>query len=156
MVIPAMPNPEEPTIEEWAGKLREIVGAPDEETHLIGHSIGCQTILRYLVSLAPGQKIGQAVLVAGWFDLDNLETEEEKQIAKPWIETPMDFSSVKSHLQSITAILSDNDPFGYFESNRDIFEKQLGATVVVEPEKGHLSGGDAVMELPSVLEALNL
>lgn len=152
--IPVMPNTEEPTIAEWVAHLRKTVDAPNESTSLVGHSIGCQTILRYLESLAPGQSVGCVILVAGWFDLDNLETEEEKQIAKPWIDTPIDFAKVRQHTKGITAIISNNDPFGFFESNRSIFQNELGATVIVEPGKGHLNGEDGDMQLPSVLKAL--
>ena len=42
-----MPNPNHPTIKSWVGKLEKVVKA-DSETYLIGHSICCQTILRYL------------------------------------------------------------------------------------------------------------
>lgn len=156
VTIPAMPNTEEPTIAEWVGHLRTTVGVPDENTCLVGHSIGCQAILRYLESLAPGQSVGRVVLVAGWFDLDNLETEEEKQIAKPWIATSIDFEKVRQHVKSMTAVLSDNDPFGFFESNRSIFQNELGARVIVEPGKGHLNGEDGDRQLPSVMQALTL
>ena len=75
--IPAMPNTDEPRIEEWVGFLKEHV-KPDETTYLIGHSIGCQTILRYLEQL--DTKIAGAVFVAGFFNLieKSLETQEEK------------------------------------------------------------------------------
>jgi len=154
VVIPAMPNTEEPTIAEWVAHLGKIVGEPNVDTHLVGHSIGCQAILRYLESLAPGQSAGKVVFVAGWFDLDNMETDEERLIAKPWIATPIDFEKVREHVKDITAILSDNDPYGFFEANRSIFEEQLGARVIVESGKGHLDGGDGIIQLPSVLSAL--
>ena len=44
--VPEMPDTDHPKIESWVNKLKEIV-IPDEETILIGHSIGCQAILRY-------------------------------------------------------------------------------------------------------------
>ena len=155
VTIPAMPNPETPTIEAWVRHVGATVGTPDEELHLVGHSIGCQTILRYLQTLAPGLRIGRVVLIAGWFDLDNLETDEEKLIAKPWIRTPIDFVKVQQHVKSITAILSDNDPFGFFAANRAVFAQQLGAKIIVEHGKGHLTGGDGVAQLPSVLQAIS-
>lgn len=154
VTIPVMPNTEEPTIAEWVAYLRKIVGTPDENTYLVGHSIGCQAILRYVESFEPRQSVGRVVLVAGWFDLDNLETEEEKHIAKPWIATPINFAKIRQHDRSITAIISDNDPFGFFESNRSIFQNELGATVIVEPGKGHLNGEDGDLKLPSVIEAI--
>ena len=48
VIIPAMPNTNEPDINSWVFKLREFVGRDDGELILIGHSIGCQTIMRFL------------------------------------------------------------------------------------------------------------
>ncbi|RJO59701.1 DUF1749 domain-containing protein [Candidatus Parcubacteria bacterium] len=145
-----MPNTENPVIEEWVEFLQKNI-VPDDQTYLIGHSIGCQAILRYLESLPLNVKIGGSVLVAGWFDLDNLETEAEKAIAKPWINTPIDFEKVKAHCEKFTAILSDNDPFGFLESNKEIFEEKLGAEIRVLKNKGHLN---EMRELPEVIQAL--
>lgn len=63
--VPIMPDPHHPQIETWVATLAEAVGQPDEQTYLIGHSVGCQTIIRYLSGLANGEKIGGAVLVTG-------------------------------------------------------------------------------------------
>ena len=38
--VPAMPHPDEPTIEDWVEKLSSVVGEPDEQTFFVGHSIG--------------------------------------------------------------------------------------------------------------------
>jgi predicted alpha/beta hydrolase family esterase len=89
--VPAMPDTEIPVIEKWIGCLSDAVGTPDNETYFVGHSIGCQTILRYLDShmFEPLETVGGAVFVAGWFNLENLESDEEKNIAAPWIERPV-------------------------------------------------------------------
>lgn len=49
--IPQMPDADAPIIEKWVSHLAGLVGTPDKETFFIGHSIGCQTILRYLETL---------------------------------------------------------------------------------------------------------
>ncbi len=59
-----MPSPSAPKIEEWVNKLKELVPNPDNETVFIGHSIGCQTILRYLEQLNLKTKVRKVVLVA--------------------------------------------------------------------------------------------
>lgn len=151
--VPSMPHPAEPTIEDWVGHLTKLVGEPDKDTYLIGHSIGCQTILRYLASLA-GKKIGGTVLVAGFFELVPLETEEEKGIVKPWLETPIDFAKVKAATTNITVILSDNDEWVPLERNKQLFEQYLNPEVIVEHGKGHYSGSSGVKELPAALEAV--
>ncbi|MCX6765843.1 MAG: alpha/beta hydrolase [Candidatus Moranbacteria bacterium] len=149
--IPAMPNTEEPTIDEWVNHLLEIVPSPNEDTYFIGHSIGCQAILRYLEKLN-NKKIGGAVFVSGWFILKNLETKEEWEIADPWINTPIDFEKVKSATHNFIAVFSDNDPFVPLEENKKLFSEKLNAEIIIEKNKGHFTGEDGVYETPSVLQ----
>lgn len=146
-----MPNSGEPKIETWVSKLSEVVGSLDEETYFVGHSIGCQTILRFLEK--QNTKVGGAVFVAGWFDLENLEDEESKEIAKPWIETPIDAEKIKQVLPKSILLISDNDPYGAFEENKTKFA-ELGAEIVVMPNAGHVMGEDGFNKLPEVLEQL--
>lgn len=147
--VPEMPETNNPTIDAWVSHLSSDVGDADENTILVGHSIGCQTILRYLEQLKDGQKIGGAVFVAGWFTLMNLN-EEEKTIAEPWIMTPVDFEKIKAHCKKFIAIFSDDDPDVPLE-NKEKFMR-LGAKTIVEHAKGHFRGDDGITELPVVLE----
>ena len=150
--IPLMPDTENPKIETWIPYLAEIVGNTDENTYFVGHSIGCQTILRYLESLPGNKKIGGAVFVAGWFNLMNLG-EDEKKIAKPWIVVPINFEKIKQHSTKFIAIFSDNDDVVPFE-NKKLFEQKLNAQTITEHQKGHFSGGDGITKLPVVLNAV--
>ena len=59
---PDMPNPNAPTIAEWTGTLHTLITSPDAETFIIGHSIGCQAIVRYLSSLQENETTGKVVL----------------------------------------------------------------------------------------------
>ncbi len=151
--VPDMPNPDEPVIERWIFHLSSVAKEVDENTYFICHSIGGQAVLRYLEKLPEGTKIGGVVFVAGWFTLTNLETDEEWETAKPWIETPINFDKVKKHANKFIAIFSDNDPFVPLE-NKEMFEKKIGAKTVVELNKGHFLSEDGVTELPSVIDAL--
>ena len=49
--VPQMPEPIMPKIEAWVSHLAGIVNKPDKNTCFVGHSIGCQAILRYLETL---------------------------------------------------------------------------------------------------------
>jgi len=151
--VPAMPEPAKPNIEDWVLHLAKIVGNVDENTFFVGHSVGCQTILRYFENLPADKKVGGAVFVAGWLKLVNLETEEEKEIAKPWLETPIDFNNIKQHTTRFVAIFSDNDQWVSID-NKDLFEQKLGAKTIIENQKGHISGDDGIAELPSALESI--
>lgn len=152
--VPAMPHPITPTIVEWVSHLAKIVGTPDGQTYLVGHSIGCPTIIHYLASLSEGSRAGGVVFVAPWFVLKNLETREEKDIAAPWLTTPVDFEKVKKVTSRFTAIFSDDDPFVSYEDNAPLFRERLGAEIILEHAKGHINGEAGVTELPEALDAL--
>jgi len=153
VTIPDMPNTETPRIEEWVGYLQKLILNPDEDTFFVGHSIGCQAIIRYLEKLE-NAKVGGVVFVAGWFDLTGLESDEEKEIAKPWLEIPINFEKVKNTASSFTVILSDNDPYVPLTETKEIFEKKLGAKVIVEKNKGHFTKDDDIFELPEVVQSI--
>ena len=153
VIAPEMPDAEKPEINAWVSKLKEIVENPDKDTIFVGHSIGCQTILRYLETLNPAVVVGGVVLIAPWLTLQNLESDEERNIAKPWLETNISFAGVAKHVPKITAIFSDNDPVVPFE-NAELFEKKFGTENIIENNKGHFTEEDDVLELPSALDAV--
>ena len=136
VLAPEMPETDAPDIEKWLGHLSQTVGVPDEDTYFVGHSIGCQAILRYLETA--GSPVGGAIFVAGWFNLDNMEDEEEEKIAKPWLKLPIDLEKIETLLPRSTLIISDNDPYGCFEENKAKFA-ELDSKIVVLPNAGHIT-----------------
>ena len=142
-----MPNTENPKIENWVGYLRKNIKDVDEQTYFIGHSIGCQTIMRYLEKLHRDKKIAGCVFVAPWFDLINLEPEESK-IAHSWINSPIDFGRIKEHCTNYLAIFSNDDPVVHLdESNK--FKENLSAKIIIKKKCGHF---DSIEEIPEILK----
>ncbi len=146
--VPAMPETEEPKVQ----TLTSVVGTPDHHTYLVGHSMGCQTILRYLATLPEDAQIGGVVLVAGFYTLVPLEPEQAR-IAEPWLTTPIDAVAVKEHTKRTVAIFSNNDPWVPIE-NEQLLKEQLGAETIILHNRGHFSGADRAVELPEALTAL--
>jgi len=153
--VPKMPKADEPKIEEWVGFLKRYIKNPDKETYLIGHSIGCQTIMRYMEILPKTIKIRNVIFVAGWFNLTKKVTEnlEESKIANPWLKTPIDFEKVKMHSNKFIAIFSDDDPFVPLTDSK-IFKGKLNAKIIILKNKGHLGGEHNINELPKVLNVI--
>ncbi|MFZ2187775.1 MAG: alpha/beta hydrolase [Candidatus Moraniibacteriota bacterium] len=149
--IPIMPEAAAPRIDRWVSFLAHVAGEVDVNTFFVGHSIGCQAILRYLESLPESNSVGGVLLVAPWFTLMNLETEEEREIAELWLTTPIDTEKVKRHTNNFLAVFSDDDDVVPTE-NQEMFEKRLKAKTVVEHRKGHFSGSDHIQELPIALD----
>jgi predicted alpha/beta hydrolase family esterase len=147
--VPAMPDTDIPKIDAWVKKLEETVGKPDKDTFLVGHSIGCQAIMRYLEKT--NAKVGGILFVAGWFTLKDLGNDEQI-VAKPWLETKIDTDKVKNAAK-IIAIFCDDDPYVPI-SDAETFKKRLNAEIIMQTGKGHFSGDDGVTELPEALEAI--
>ena len=152
-VLPEMPDTENPVIEDWVKKLEEVIGNPDKNTILVGHSIGCQAILRYLEKLHPAKRVGGVVFIAPWFTLSNLESDEGWEIMKPWLNVSIKDADVIKHIPKMVAIFSDNDPFVPAE-NAELFKGRFNAKIIIEHQKGHFTEEDGVKSLPSALKAI--
>lgn len=156
IIVPKMPNPEEPEITTWVNKIKEIVNNLNKETIFIGHSIGCQAILRYLETL-DNQQVGKVILIAPWMKLDEQtikeEGEEVKEVAKPWMETPIDFEKIKNVCKNFICFYSDNDPYVPL-SEKDFFREKLNARTILLSDKGHFDPSSGIKELPEILNFL--
>jgi uncharacterized protein len=152
VIAPDMPDTENPKIEAWVPFLAKLVGKCDADTFFVGHSIGCQTILRYLAELPEGEKSGGAVFVAGWLNLKGLTVAEE-EVAMPWLRLPIDLGKLKTNTAKFAAIFSDNDPVVPLADEK-LFREKLGAETVILNDRGHFTGEDDIDELPIVLKKI--
>lgn len=156
VAVPQMPDTDNPRIESWVPALAIAVGVADADTYFVGHSMGCQTIARYLEALPEGVRVDGAVFVAGFFkQLTNIEEDgpDAVTIAAAWLDTPLDFMKIKSHVPKSVAVFSDNDPYVPLD-NQDDFRNKLGSEIIIEKNAGHFSGSDGIVELPKALNAV--
>lgn len=131
--VPLMPNTNNPKLEQWLPSLKKIIGKPDKDLYLIGHSLGNPTIFRYLESLMVGEIIGGSVLVAGYSD--DLGYNELTN----FFTTPINWKKIKAHCKNFVAIHSDNDPYVPLSYGEEI-KKKLGAKLIIKHKMGHFSG----------------
>ena len=154
-VSPAMPNTNNPKMGEWVSKLREVVGDLNGNTCFVGHSMGCQTIIRYLAGVEGSVKIGRVVFVAPWTKLDKKSIEEEGEesveIVKSWIDVPINFEKARNHMTKILAIFSDDDPYVPL-SEVEIFKEKLGAEIVVKKGQGHFNETKEIKDIMGFLD----
>lgn len=155
VLVPQLPETAKPKIYNWIPALAKAAGKVDENTYFIGHSMGCQAIVRFLETLPERTKVGGAIFVAGFFKrLTGLENDPEVQeIDKHWLTTPLDFAKVKNHLQKSIAIFSTNDPWVPLD-NQDDFKNKLGSKIQIEENMGHFNASYGITKLPIVLQAL--
>ncbi|MFL5358510.1 RBBP9/YdeN family alpha/beta hydrolase [Archangium sp.] len=144
-----MPDPKQPTLEAWVSALTTALGtAPAPGTVLMGHSVGCQAVMRYLAALPPGNTVDGVLLVAGWWNVD-----KPWDSLRPWLDTPVDVTRVRAASRRFVVLLSDNDPFtSDHRENGRLWRERLGAEVVLVPGARHFNGERE----PAVLDALRL
>lgn len=147
-----MPNTTNPVINDWIETLDSKVDKLDENTYFIGHSIGCQTIMRYLEK-KDVSKIGGMLFVTPWLDLlpKAIEDEESYNIAYPWLNEPISFDKIKNFTNNIYCIFSDDDYFVSLEQEKE-FKNKLDANTIIVSNKGHISQDDNVYELQEILD----
>lgn len=150
-----MPNTETPRIDEWVSTLDSYVDELNSDTYFIGHSIGCQTIMRFL-ERQEVTNIGGILFVAPWLDLLPAAIEEEDSFntAEPWLNTPIDFSKIKKFTSNINCLFSDDDYFVDLKQEEE-FKEKLGAKTLVVKGCGHISQDDDIYELDEILKLAN-
>ncbi len=156
VAVPKMPTTNHPKIKTWVAELKKQVGTLDNDTYFVGHSIGCQTIIRYLATQK--QQCGGAIFVAGWFALtpEAFETKQDEKIAKPWLYNPIKFEIAKKNITQSTVILSDNDPYVEMKLNAMTFKGTLGSKIIMQKKKGHFTKDEKITNIPIILKELKI
>ena len=119
-----------------------------ENHFLVGHSLGCQSLLRFLGKREDSEeKIGGFLSVAGWFDL-----EEPTEQLISWVRTPLNYKRIQKFMpqRGLRVLLSEDDTFTDVEDTRMHWEDRLNALVHVLNRKGHFAG----VREPDVLNTL--
>jgi hypothetical protein len=117
-----------------------------EETCFLGHSVGCQAVLRFLSTMPAGARTAGVLCVAGWWTVD-----APWDTIRPWIDTPFDIARARAVCGRVITLISDNDQFtADWQTTQQLWAERLGAEVRVIPGAQHFNGS----EEPAVLDAL--
>lgn len=157
-----LPRPSAPVIDECIAALGSALGTDLQalrSTLLVGHSVGCQALMRYLASLEPGRSErshhpgGPTLLcVAGWWAIDS-----PWPTIEPWISTPISLAPLRANTSRIVVLLSDDDPFtADWRANQLLWEERLGAQVEISQGGRHFNASEepAVLDLVRRLTGL--
>jgi hypothetical protein len=151
VLTPDFPDSENPKLGAWLAKTRSLVTRfePSDDWVLIGHSLGCPTILRLLESFVKEEKVGCVILVAGFAkDLGIPEI-------RNFVDADFDWQKIKEKAEKIIIINSDNDPYIKLEEAKRM-QKLLGAELIVEHGAGHINEGAGFTEYPHLLEIIRV
>lgn len=145
VLVPRFPTPEGQSLENWMKVMNKH--PIDENTVMIGHSIGPALILRILEK----QKLRAAFLVAGF--LGALDSEEVDEINSSFFKDPFDWDAIKNNCKNIFVIGSDNDPYVPLEKTNEL-ARNLGVEPIMVKDAGHFNKAAGYTEFPFLLEKI--
>lgn len=140
VTVPDFPNTEHPILSEWLHHFRQMVSV-DENTILIGHSLGVPFILRFLEQCPKEKNIKAAFLVAGFdhslgiAEIDN------------FVDKSFDWKKIKSSSKLFFVINSDNDPYIPLPIGENL-AKKLNTNLIVEHNAGHINDPSGFLSYP--------
>lgn len=148
VTVPRLPASHTPDPDAWLSALEEDIGRPDEDTWLIGHSLGCITLLNYLTQRHPEAFAGGLLLVAGFSEpVPGLEE------LSAFTRTPVNGASVICRVKQRAVIASLNDDIVPAEYSLRL-SQQLAARFYGLPEHGHFQRSDGVVTFPLAADLL--
>ncbi len=147
VIVPVLPNAKSPQYSEWLTHMQSVVVKPDLDTYFVGHSLGCIAILQYLNNLSGKEKIGGAILVAGF------STPIHFTELNSFFDVPLDEEKIKNSVKKIVAINSDNDPHVPYWQAEEL-EKRFSLELIKVHNGQHLNEKAGFKEIPLVLEKL--
>lgn len=127
VAVPDMPNAKLPVLEKWVEVVENF--NPDENSVLIGHSLGAPTILRYLEKAQ--KKVGKVILIAGFSSTLNMDYPNAKY-PDSFVKNPFDWEKIKKMTGEIVVLNQVNDPWVPVAKGEEIAQKTGGTFVKVQ------------------------
>ncbi|MBI2542311.1 serine hydrolase family protein [Candidatus Woesearchaeota archaeon] len=147
-IVPKFPTPLDQSLESWMRIISKYEAKINEETVLIGHSLGAAFILDYLEQ--PDKKIKAAFLVAGYHKL--IEN-EFKELNATFVGREFDWEKIKGSCGNFFVFASDNDQYIPLELTKEM-AGILNAELNIIPNGGHLNSKAGFDTFPLLLECM--
>jgi hypothetical protein len=149
VLIPKFPTPENQSLESWLEVFKDYEQYLNENSIIIGHSIGPAFTLHILEKLSA--KIKAAFFVAGFVGMINNPKFDE--INKTITENNFDFEKIKSNCKRFHIINSFNDP--HIPIQKGIYLSRKLETELIRIEgAGHFNEKDGFKEFKYLLEEI--
>ena len=145
--VPEFPTPENQNLENWFKVFEEYEKYIDENSIIIGHSLGSAFILNILEKIK--QKIKAAFLVAGFIGLLNNPNFDE--LNRTFIEKKFDWNKIKQNCKQFFIYNSDDDPYIPLEKGKKLAENLDSELILVKSAK-HFNTEAGYNEFPILLK----
>ena len=146
--VPRFPTPKGESLKAWLGVLDEY--EVNEDTVLVGHSIGPALILQKLQRMQ--EPVRGIVLVSGF--LGKIGMPEYDELNKTFFED-LDLDKAKANAGKIRVFYGTNDPYVPLSVLEQV-ARSLGVEPIVIENSGHLNSEAGYTQFPEVLEAVRI
>ena len=143
-----MPSPNDPNANEWDKYLDENITECSDTTILVGHSLGCITLLRYLEKQSDDKKIGEIILVSGF-----LEPITALPILDSFVKKNLNIPKLIKMTEKRLVISSLDDSIVPYQLSREL-AKQMDAKLITVENGGHFIGQEGFTEFPLIFDEL--
>lgn len=145
VIVPQFPTPENQTPESWFEVLKPYRKKIDENTILIGHSLGGSFLLRVLESLK--LPVAASFLVATPIGIPPIVNWSGD---KPFTGHPYDWEKIKNNCKGFVVYHSDDDPYVGLENGKQL-AKNLAVDLTFIPNSGHFNKKAGFLQFPKLL-----
>lgn len=146
VVVVNMPSPEAPDRDEWTQALLDQVGPIDNETVILGHSLGGAAALRFMEAAEARSTPHALILVATPWMINHEQF-------RGFFMTELDYEVLMWKASKIAVIHSRDDktiPFDHAEK----YARVLHARLVEAQDAGHFTGTEYSIILDTILELI--
>jgi uncharacterized protein len=142
--IPQFPTPENQTLNKWLEILEGYKQHINEETILIGHSLG----VPFTLNVIELHKVRAAFLVAGYTGIAGNQFDESM---KTFTQRKFNWEKIKGHCKIFQIFNADNDPFVPVEKGEEL-AKNLETNMILVKGAGHINTPAGYTQFELLLE----
>jgi predicted alpha/beta hydrolase family esterase len=135
---------ENQTLENWLTVFKDLTF--DENTTLIGHSLG----VPFILNLLENHKFKNIYLVAGFVGLLNNQFDS---VIKSFSDKQFDAEKILKNLAKVSVIYSDNDPYVSTEKSKEL-AKLLKTDPILIKNAGHFNSGSNYFQFSHLLDLI--
>ena len=148
VIVPKFPTPIGQSLESWMKIFSAYNGKINEETVLIGHSLGAAFMLNFLEQTS--KKIKAGILVAGYHKLlDN----KFYELNKGFVDKQFNWEKIKANCGKFFVFGSDNDEYIPVEVTKEL-SSNLNAELNIVHNGGHLNKDAGYEDFPLLLDTI--
>lgn len=145
--VPRFPNSDKPKLNEWLEHFNEYEKYIDNNSILIGHSLGVSFILNFLEK--NNKKIKAAFFVGG--SIGKLNNPNFDNRNKTFTQKEFDWKKIKENCSEFFIYNSDDDPYVPLEKGKEL-SKYLNSKLISVKGAGHFNTKAGYTEFPLLLK----